>query len=880
MIRAMRVIQRISSRLGWALLLGGCVAAGCKNAQRPVATVGVTQSATESAKVAVRSVAADMARGAAVCDAVRGAPVEPVPEPREEATVPGDPADAKDPQRACLVFDTNVGRAADAVLAQAGGTRPVSAPKLWDHRSRPQYDALVEQRFHLTAAERSMLTRQGFVVPARFSFGTYSWAFHELYQSQLPLYVAADAIFHAIYASNDNLIASIEKYRLRPLLAQVLDALSCTLATAAADYPPEVARDLDLYIAVARSLLADAPVAGVLGSPAELQQLFDLAKKPAGLERVTLFGRDRYIDFSAYMPRGHYTGELAAFFRAAMWLSRLEFNLVSRSSRSSHPEVTPDRSETPREALVALALADLVERAKVTSGVALLDRAWALLAGKREDVSLADLTRLKKQAHIGALTIESASALRAAIGDGFQRRARIHYMPQGADVLPAITTFLGPRIVPDTMATRPLVHDQIPDRHLLHAADMAYALGHDRAKSYLTEDLAKYPALGGGLAAARAIVNEPLTGADLYSAWLGGVRALATTPAGQLPSFMRTPAFADLRLNSAVAAFGQLRHNFVLIAGQGYDAAGCEIPDGWVEPVPEVYAALADYAARGTQVMRELDPKDTLATVKYFARLGKVLRVLRAIAQDELAGRALTAEAKQFISMVAEYQPPGSGGGATYTGWYYDLFRDRVEDGLSGADFVADYYTSGHLQQVAYVGALGPRLGFFVVDVGGAPRLMVGPVARAYEYTGPLAARLTDETAAAATGKREPWAVSYTAPHASEPPLAVTQASGGGQPGGDTTPLTLAVRSSRSLGAVTVELLDHHRVAYESLTLPVGKGVTKFRFKRAPPASAGTVYTEGVHVKIGAFDYVQTVGVAAMGPDIIRFQLGGMPAAE
>ena len=35
-----------------------------------------------------------------------------------------------------------------------------------------------------------------------------------------------------------------------------------------------------------------------------------------------------------------------------------------------------------------------------------------------------------------------------------------------------------------------------------------------------------------------------------------------------------------------------------------------------------------------------------------------------------------------------------------------------------------------------------------------------------------------------------------------------------------------------------------------------------------------------VHIKIGGFDYVHTVGVGAMGPEYIEFQLGGQPKAS
>ncbi|MFO0657877.1 MAG: DUF3160 domain-containing protein [Polyangia bacterium] len=78
------------------------------------------------------------------------------------------------------------------------------------------------------------------------------------------------------------------------------------------------------------------------------------------LTGVSLFGRPRMIDFSQYAPRGHYAAEpqMTALFQTAMWLSRLEFNLVSRSSRSSAPGTSPDPRETPREVALALALAN------------------------------------------------------------------------------------------------------------------------------------------------------------------------------------------------------------------------------------------------------------------------------------------------------------------------------------------------------------------------------------------------------------------------------------------------------------------------------------------------------------------------------------------
>src|SRR5206468_3234630 len=129
-----------------------------------------------------------------------------------------------------------------------------------------------------------------------------------------------------------------------------------------------------------------------------------------------------------------------------------------------------------------------------------LDRAWTVLAGGREDVTLADLAKLRKDAGITKLSIPaSAEALKAAIGDRWKRKVRIHYMPQGTAELPTIATFLGPRIVAGSGMFGAVVEPSVADRHAVHVADAAYALGSDRAKIYLADDLKKFPDLASKL---------------------------------------------------------------------------------------------------------------------------------------------------------------------------------------------------------------------------------------------------------------------------------------------------------------------------------------------------------------------------------------------
>ena len=747
----------------------------------------------------------------------------------------------------CAVADDHLARDEAAILKP---TPPAAAVprKVWDHKSRPQFLEAILRRFELQPAELAVINRAGFAVPARLEVPSYAHGYHEIFQSQLPVYITADSIFHAIFASHETVVARLEGLRLSPMLSQALDQMHCALVAAAPDYLPEVVRDLDLYLLVARRLIADAdpPLSAFADATVEREagELVAKAMAASELATVTLFGRPRLIDFTQYGPRGHYASEesMQRYFRAAMWASRLEFNLVSRSSRSSAPGPAPDPSETPREAIGALALADLATRSGAAKPVADLDAAWAALAGRREDVSIAQLAELRAQ--VGSLTDPiTFDKLKAAIGDRFPRTTRLHPMPEGSRELPAIATLIGPRIVADAGALTLLVNSAVPDRDRLGVADVAYALGLDRAKTYLSKDLAAFPTLHRQLEVARAQIASTPAGDDLYGAWLTAIQALAHVPDGTLPSFLSGEAGEDLRLNTIAAAYGQLKHNYVLVAGQPYAEFGCEIPDGYVEPAPAAYEALIDYAARGAKLAALLDPKDGARVRAHFERVGQVLRVLRAIVGDELAGRPLTGAQRRWLGMVAELSVnlgvDTTGHPPMYTGWYFDLFLDRQADGMRGADYIADYFTSK--EGVAYVGATAPRLGIFVVDAGGPPRAFVGPVARAYEVHGPLGERYADKTARTLAHRNEPWAASYTI--AAPPPPSSVQLRY------DAAARQLVLTSDRALGPATIKALDHHRVAVGTVRAIVKKGETRVAIKNKRIA--------GVFVEVGDFrDFV------------------------
>lgn len=712
----------------------------------------------------------------------------------------------------CYVANDNIARAENQILASVAAGAPVR--NAWERATPPRGFDRVDAHLHFSPRELDLLQTNGFVALGRARYDSYALAYHEVFRQQLPVFVSVDSILHAIFSAHGAMLLHIERDRLVPTLHRVLTRLRAELGRSRARLSPDTVRDLDVYLSVAMRLLVpyDESPPLLAEDDAAVREALGVVETET-LTPTMLFGRERMIDASQFAPRGHYVGgepielpglrstELASYFRAVMWLSRVEFNLVSRDCRSSQPGETPNPTETPREALDALALAELAERAGVFADLALFERVYEVFAGRREDVSLPALVALGRSAHVRSSDTHAFDALRAAIGTGYVRTARTHFTPQGTVHLPVIATVLGPRIVPDIAALEGLVHDRVPERFHLGFADVGYTLGHDRARHYLADDLRGHPPLQTQLDAARTAVHDGARGGnDLYRRWLGAVLALGAPPRGVVPTFMRGPAWEDFRMNSALVGFAQIRHNYVLLAGQGYDAYGCEIPDGYVEPAVEVYDALIEFV-RAAQALDR-------GQAAYLARVMRVLRTLRTIAATEREGRPLTEAQRRWLGMVAEYAPAGgysgdSGEPPKWTGWYFDLFPDREIGAEKAADFVADYFTLTNAGEVRYLGAETPRMAAFVVDTGGAPRVMVGPVARGYELASPIDGRLDDESARTAPGHSAPWRASYM-PEDDRPAMRFGPGACAG------AHIRYGLETALARGEAEVTALDHH----------------------------------------------------------------------
>jgi hypothetical protein len=471
----------------------------------------------------------------------------------------------------------------------------------YDPTTATNLDRITTSTLNPTAEELALLGQQGFVISRRSQFPTFAYGYAEIYADDLPLFVSADSILDAVHRSYDSMLEQFEEAMLIPDLQNLLQTMRATLA-ASSEATAEVRADVDVYLAVPLALLTGqtaAPVAG--GSSSTINGLVQAAVNANGIGASTLFGVERDIDMSQFKPRGHYTHtpELGQYFRAMMWLGRIEFRLI---------ETQPDGSQVfyRRQTDAMLLLSDLLG----TGGLALWNRIEGVIrkfVGDADNMTPAQVPLLMNALGITSLAdgarIDDTTMAQAIITGGYgEQRIASQLMINGtaSTTLPLNRSFLifGQRYVVDSYVFSNLVYDRVGKgtimRMMPNPLDIAYAaLANDDVLALLGDELAKYP-YAPDLEAMRTLVDEhgdDYWNSTLYTGWLGALRALSpavggTTPAGsELPSIALTEGWGRRLVNTQLSSWSELRHNTILYAKQSYTTGVlCEFTDVYEDP--------------------------------------------------------------------------------------------------------------------------------------------------------------------------------------------------------------------------------------------------------------------------------------------------------
>jgi hypothetical protein len=621
---------------------------------------------------------------------------------------------------------------------------------------RVEYDALaadyldsIDAELMLRDEQLELLAQNGFVVLDHIQHPSFEGAYSKIYDADLPVLVTSDSLLYALHRSFDSILQRLEDELLQVELAQLLEQMHAELPTL--ELPPELepaARDLDVYLAVARSLLSGSFVHTHGGNETD-QQLDAIleateARVPAQLE---LFGVSTIYDYSQFEPRGHYVEGLERYFQAMVWLGRTELPLITYPGGVAQLE--------RRGVEAAVLLGELLDHG---AGVHwnTIESVLRPLVGEPDSMSPATLDAFRLDAELDNLQalvdIDDASLQTVLTSGryGVQRiLSQIVYTEIGDPQyqLPQVFALFGQRFAIDSYVFNAVTYDRIVDpetgaktpRMLPHEFDVAFALGSNTAGELLGEELDDY-AYQGILHGLRFLIDgheEDFWRESIYNGWLHAIRAL-DDPAerAEYPAAMRTEAWARKTLNTQLAAWAELRHDTIAYTKQSYSGGvSCEYPQAYVEPVPSFYARMRELARQGQALSDSLaaagHPMPEVAA--YFDHMADVMLRLERIAGKELDGVALDDDDWQFLRATIEAEKVGCSDDVLFNGWYGQLLFDPEDHG----DFhptIADVHTAptdadgNEVGWVLHAATGYARYMVFTVEDCSGTRAYVGPV--------------------------------------------------------------------------------------------------------------------------------------------------------
>ena len=670
----------------------------------------------------------------------------------------------------------------------------------FDPTKAAQFDT-VSKKLALTPAEIAMFKKTGFVSVDQNRRHSFASAYYQIYAADLPVLVTTDSIMHALHTSYDDILMEMEMTVFTQTVNAILKDVHDAVGKMEHSKPNPHARDVDLYVTVARNLLAGGGAAaddkGFDGKPlwdgklkvkseydqddAVLAALLDVQslklKDPyAGSKPNTWYGGERYPDFSQFRPRGHYTKApaLKNYFRCMMWLGRVDcgWNVLPTGG-------TPGvKADSDRELRDAILFCQLLRDTKNVAPLKSLDDIIGFMVGRSDNLTVFTLLDIMKAAGantLAALDAKKLDKVKEELKSGKHAAQMIRSQLVISDPTntykvppPSVFQVFGQRFILDSFVLSEVVFDSIifknqkQMRMMPAALDVMAALGNDEALLLLEPELKKFN-YSANLLACRDFVGMHAPAywkSNLYLLWLDCLRTLNADMSKQkrFPQAMKTKAWQMKQLNTQLGSWTELRHDTILYAKQSYTARPtCEYPAGYVEPYPEFYAkvkffadeagklfAAAEFpAGAGVPPREKGQPQGQQARyVAFFKQMSTTVGQLETLAKKELAGEAFTDAEKAFIKKTVDARGGGSGP-PRYDGWYPNLFYNRSEC-AAWAPVVADVHTDPESQSCLEVGVGDVMFGVIAIDNDKDRMVYVGPLYSFYEFRQPVTKRLTD----------------------------------------------------------------------------------------------------------------------------------------
>ncbi|HVO73610.1 MAG TPA: DUF3160 domain-containing protein, partial [Ignavibacteriaceae bacterium] len=620
----------------------------------------------------------------------------------------------------------------------------------------------------------------GFMVSERLSPYSFGDAFLGIYHKDLPVFISTDAILFALHMSYDNILKDAELGILINNVKTLLQILHSNINNLNAVYSsnPEMSamlRDIDVYLTVPRILLGEEISPYFPENSAKVAEILQKVESADGISSYALFSQESVIiDWSQFKPRGHYTDQmypqLARYFRAMIWLGRIEIYLLTPSGTTSPSQF----NDLKRQAVDAMLIRELFEAASAKSYYDQIETILKFFVGEPDNVTLPDLDYLKNAVSLNKASDLLDSLRLVEFQDTLKNQSFAYQLilsqilysdPFSPDSIVPASAFLlfGQRFIIDSYVTGSVVYDRITFsgqsicRLFPSALDPMFALGNDAAAQLLKPELDTYN-YSSNLAALRYLIDSygsEFWNSSIYNMWLNSIRKLnPPTERESLPAFMQTAAFWQEKLNTQLTSWAQLRHDNLLYAKQSYTGGNtCSYPHGYVEPFPEFYQCIKTLAFNAEEFFTSLSFGEEYlksAIINYYQNLFSITDTLSSISVKELGSNPLSEAEKSFLQKLLSSESPVCGI-VYYDGWYPRLFYGGSEEFMKMNAIVADIHTTptdcdgNTIGAITHVGTGPVNMGVFIAEQEGSVKAFIGPLFSYYEYRTENFLRLTDE---------------------------------------------------------------------------------------------------------------------------------------
>jgi hypothetical protein len=590
----------------------------------------------------------------------------------------------------------------------------------------PWYDS-VNSVFSLTKTEEEMLANNYFMVSERLRYNDWLSSLITVYNNDLPLFISTDFVLFTLHNAYDAILQTIEWQFLEPNLKILLESLYDSFPALYGKYHDDVRlsdalADVDLYIAVAYSLVNGGTYLPQSHSREKYDEVMQSISEEQmkGMALFTIPPRTRNIDFSQFKPRGHYnktiytpSGEITLenYFRAMMWLGRIDFMLTAPPGNPWEPDWTTD--ELRRMKLSALLLNELLHACGKKDLLDTHENIIGYLVGPADNLTPDELNGLTFSLLEGPADLFDSTLYKQFddtlnSSDDYGQKIMSNYFlvdPFSADPgkLPVSFLLMGQKFLMDSYVTSEVVYDRIIYnggkifRGLPDPLDVMAVLGNEDAMALMKEEMEtyKYAYKIAGLKYLVDAYDEDFWEQSLYNTWLSALRELnPVASSDNLPYFMQTTAWHQEKLNTQLTSWAALRHDNLLYGKQSYTGGtSCSYPYTYIEPYPEFYDRIRLFAERAADFFRDVFEGTSLSSnnsiINYYTRYAEIMSIFKTVAQKELEGVPLNEEEIGFLkTMINSYMVSGP----SVSGWFNDLIFS-YETGYNPDFIVADIHT-------------------------------------------------------------------------------------------------------------------------------------------------------------------------------------------